>query len=358
MPVKPDASLSLRAVVGQPVTAGSIAVLTTALLIGGLWWFQNDLLSEFAIWVQHTQRTLHTLLTQAIRSVEHGQGNASWSLAAASLVYGILHAAGPGHGKAVIATYLGSNPVLIRRGLVLSLLGALLQGLTAIVIVEAGRRLLGMSLPDIMRLSTSLENVSFAFVSLLGAMILLRGAFAFYRHVRDTRTAHDSSKETETIIPSKESLFSGGGKMQPYCASCGVSHGPARHHIDRPLAFRSATIAVLSIGLRPCTGALMILMVAYSLNLRWAGIGAVLAMSLGTALAVAALAAATIHARDGILGLLTGTGKRAKYLPILFALASVVCGLLLLLLGISMLTQGVQSGMHPLLAPIHPGGYR
>ena len=52
-----------------------------------------------------------------------------------SFLYGVFHAAGPGHGKAVISSYLFANNETWRRGVVLSCASAMLQALVAILLV-------------------------------------------------------------------------------------------------------------------------------------------------------------------------------------------------------------------------------
>ena len=62
-------------------------------------------------------------------------GSAAWSLIGLSFLYGIFHAAGPGHGKAVISSYLVANEETWVRGVVLSFASALMQALVAVVVV-------------------------------------------------------------------------------------------------------------------------------------------------------------------------------------------------------------------------------
>src|SRR5690606_25159620 len=119
---------------------------------------------------------------------------------------------------------------------------------------------------------------------LLGAVLALRSARGLYRRWREPRR-------------SPGSLFSSGGKLQPYCADCGGPHQLTRDHLNEPLTWRTALSIILAIGLRPCTGAILVLLVAYSLDLRCVGIAAVLAMSLGTAATVSVLATVAVSFR-------------------------------------------------------------
>ena len=69
-------------------------------------------------------------------------GSAVWGLLGLSFLYGIFHAAGPGHGKAVISSYVVANEETWRRGVVLSFASALLQAFVAVAFV--GHRRLGV----------------------------------------------------------------------------------------------------------------------------------------------------------------------------------------------------------------------
>ncbi|GAA4338335.1 nickel/cobalt transporter [Pigmentiphaga soli] len=340
--------------------AAAVAVLAV------LWLLRSDAWSDTLAWVQAAQRDLHRQLAFAMRAAAREGSSAAWILAGLGLLYGVFHAAGPGHGKAVIATYLGSSRVLLGRGILLSTLAALVQGITAIVLVEAARGVFGLSMRDTQHMAVRLENASFALVALLGAMLALRSGRALWRRARapaDDRGLDDDAPNDggsgsggphragpasgAAPMPGGQ-LFSAGGRMQPYCADCGAQHGPSRRHIAQPLSLRTAAAVVLSIGLRPCTGAVLVLLVAYSLNMRLAGIAAVFAMSLGTAATVGALAALTVFARGGAFRLLQGMSGGHRRLQLVFDAIGLGGGLLIASMGIGLLNQGLQAPAHPL----------
>jgi nickel/cobalt exporter len=82
--------------------------------------------SGIAGWLLAKQATFYRALAGLIRAAKTN-GSAYWGLMGISFAYGIFHAAGPGHGKAVISSYLLANEETWRRGIVLSFASALLQ---------------------------------------------------------------------------------------------------------------------------------------------------------------------------------------------------------------------------------------
>jgi nickel/cobalt exporter len=85
-------------------------------------------------WLLSKQSEFFREMSATIRAAK-SDGSAVWTLLAISFAYGIFHAAGPGHGKAVISSYLVANQETARRGIVLSFASALMQSLVAVVIV-------------------------------------------------------------------------------------------------------------------------------------------------------------------------------------------------------------------------------
>jgi len=261
-------------------------------------------------WLLGTQRDLHRALTAGVRDLrnDNSPANGAW-LVLISFVYGVFHAAGPGHGKAVISTYLLTHRTALRRGILLSFASSLLQAITAILLVFGLVVLAGLLSRDAMQQVATVELVSFGLVSALGALLCLRAGRTLLR--RRSR-----------------------GHAHHHGCSCGHSH-----HVD-PQAVQGhgsrwpVLATILSVGARPCTGAVLILVAANLMGLWTAGILAVLAMALGTALTVSALAVLAVQARGWASalvsrrggGLLAGAGDWV-------ALAG---GLLILLMGMAL----------------------
>ncbi|TGV07751.1 nickel/cobalt transporter [Alcaligenaceae bacterium 429] len=290
--------------------------------------------NHFLVWVLKTQAQLHRQLATTLRVVSQGGWSAAWPLIGISLLYGVFHAAGPGHGKAVITTYLGTSRTLLRRGIMLSIASSLMQGAVAILLVELLAKLLGYSLRHTQQAATQLENISFALVIALGAILALRSARKLYQHWKRPK-------------PVSQGLFTTGRKMQPYCAECGGAHQLNQAHLSQPLTWRTAIPIIMAIGLRPCTGAILVLLGAYSLDLRWVGIAAVVAMSIGTALTVSTLAIITVSFKQLALRFFQRQSGSAPH-HFYFDLLGLLGGMVILLLGIGLLQQGLRSTPNPL----------
>jgi hypothetical protein len=120
-------------------------------------------MAGIAVKQQDFYRSLHG----ALRGMRD-EGSGAWMLVALSFAYGVFHAAGPGHGKAVISSYMLANEVALRRGVLLSFLSAMLQAVTAIVVMTAVFFLLrgtAFSMADTTRF---LEIASYALVTAFG----------------------------------------------------------------------------------------------------------------------------------------------------------------------------------------------
>ena len=325
--------LSIRAVC--LVFIGLVALVATAWAFLSL----DALPGQWLAWVVTMQTELHRQLAQAMRAAA---GQESWlaamPLIGLSFLYGVFHAAGPGHGKAVMATYLGTSRERLSRGLLLSTLAALIQGLTAILLVEFFVDLLGLSLRHTQRVGAQFESVSFALVAALGAVLAAKGAAGLYRQWRRSRPSGVK----------RGTLFAGGTGMRVQCADCGALHDLAAMHTRTPLRWRTGLSIALAIGIRPCVGALLVLLVAHSMGSRWTGIAAVMAMSAGTAITVGALSAGVMSARAGIAHLFAN-GRRAGRLPLMLETVSLTGGVLICLLGLGLLRQALQTQAHPLM---------
>ena len=266
--------------------------------------------------VVETRRELHRALAAALAVVREQGPAAAGPLVALAFAYGVFHAAGPGHGKVVMTTYLTTHEGRLARGLALTAAAALAQALTAVVAVHTLVVVLGQGLRASRGGVERLDAVSFALVALLGLYLALRAL------LRLRRGHHHAAGHA--------------------CSAC------AAHGARAPAGPWSALGVVAAIGARPCAGAVVVLLLAYAAELRLVGIAATVAMALGTAVTTGALAVVAVAARrtaGRLAAALPGVEGRLARLGDGAALAG---GLLLLAVGLVLFQAAWTTPIHPL----------
>jgi ABC-type nickel/cobalt efflux system permease component RcnA len=308
----------------------------------------------FLQWVNGEQQRFYHALTEAMRGLKQN-GNAFWILGAISFAYGVFHAAGPGHGKAVISSYMVANEVELRRGILLSFVSAALQGVTAILLMSAIFLFLRGTAITMTNATWALEILSYALVTLFGAWLLFRkigvlmatrrpalavaGGPAMHidgpTHNHHHPHGHDHSHHGHA----HHAHVHAPGEI---CAECGHSHAPDPTLLGgRTFDWRAAWSAIVAVGLRPCTGALIVLTFAFLNGLWAAGVASVIAMSIGTAITVSVLATAAVLAKN-VAVRLAGGGRVSGAIQSAFEIGG---ALLVFLFGLAMLAASLQ-GVH------------
>ena len=118
-------------------------------------------------WILSVQAEFYRGLTQALRAARTDPA-AAGGLVALSLAYGVFHAAGPGHGKAVISAYLLANEATWRRGTALAFAAAMVQALVAVALVGAAATVVRMTAVEMGATVRAIETTAYAGVLGLG----------------------------------------------------------------------------------------------------------------------------------------------------------------------------------------------
>jgi nickel/cobalt exporter len=288
--------------------------------------------SDLMAWIFAEQAAFYRSLSGFIRASKD-DGAAMWSLFGISFLYGVFHAVGPGHGKAVISSYLVANEETWRRGVVLSFAAAAIQSLVAVVIVAVAAALLGATAKAIGTTVHVVEIVSYGLVILIGLRLLFvkgRGLLVAWREW----TSPQASSEATASSSGKDAVFRRHDRrlnattfrcdvygddenarhvqdlhcQDPRChnhnhnhehhaSAWGHAHGPEPAELAGAGGWRRGLSAVVAVGLRPCSGAIIVLIFALAQDLFWTGTAATLLMGLGTAITVAAIATVAVGAR-------------------------------------------------------------
>src|SRR5438477_1876146 len=122
-------------------------------------------------WIFAKQAEFYRQFSGLIRAAK-ADGSAVWSLVGLSFLYGIFHAAGPGHGKAVISSYIVANNETWTRGVVLSFASALMQALVAVVLVGMAAAVLNATAATMGRAVNVIEIVSYSLIIVIGVRLL------------------------------------------------------------------------------------------------------------------------------------------------------------------------------------------
>src|SRR5271167_3937544 len=294
-------------------------------------------------WLMGEQSWLTHLIAAKVHAL-HGQPSAAWGLIGLGLAYGVFHAAGPGHGKAILASYMLANEKSLKRGAVMALIAALLQALIAIALVGAAGFVFRATASQMNHAADWIVLASYCAVAAMGLWLVWRkgGALiaALSRHV-DRRRAVASAPAYAGVAWGRVAFslsaaaFRAGppdGGATPIEA-CGHAHAPDAAELDGTFSWRAAAGTVIAAGARPCSGAILVLVFAMAQGLFAAGVAATFAMALGTAVTTGALAWMAVFAKSAAMRFAAGEDSRvaliARGLEFAAALAVLAFGVML-----------------------------
>jgi nickel/cobalt transporter (NicO) family protein len=282
-------------------------------------------------WIFAKQAEFYRQFSSLIRAAK-ADGSAAWGLFGLSFLYGVFHAAGPGHGKAVISSYIVANEETWMRGVVLSFASALLQALVAVALVGVAAVLLNATAGTMRRAVDLIEIVSYSLIILIGLRLLWVKGRAFITTARtlnrpaavgaavtppDHRAHHDHAHDTHDHhahdhdhhahdhachAHGHDHHHHGDGHAHhhdhdDHASAWGHAHAPEPEELAGPGGWKRGLSAIVAVGLRPCSGAILVLVFALAQGLFWAGVVATFVMGLGTAITVAIIATIAVGAK-------------------------------------------------------------
>jgi ABC-type nickel/cobalt efflux system permease component RcnA len=272
-------------------------------------------LDQFTLWAQTAQRGFQNQMALGLRALRAGEPGALLAFWGLCFAYGFVHAVGPGHGKFLLGAYGAGNQVPLGRMAGIGLISSLAQGASAIALVYAGVLIFDAS-REALQLAGDiwLERASLIAIALIGLWLMSR---AVRKVLRQTLAA--------PVVMADHN--------HGHCDSCGHRHGPDMHEVSEAKSWRDMALLVGAIAIRPCTGALFVLILTWRMGLIWQGMVAVLVMALGTAAVTIAVGVTAVMAREGAMGWAQNLGRARIFGPALEALA----GLFILFVALNML---------------------
>ena len=254
-------------------------------------------------WILAKQSEFYREMSGTIRAAK-SDGSAVWTLLGISFAYGIFHAAGPGHGKAVISSYLVANEETARRGIVLSFASALLQALVAVALVAVLAWLLSSTAKTMCSAEKAIEIASYALIAAFGARLVWTKGGGFIRALQAKPAPamaaahhHDHAHDHGHHHHGHHHHDHAHAHDHVHDEHCGHSHGPTPDQLAGPDGWQRGLGAIFAVGMRPCSGAILVLVFSLAQGLFWAGIAATFVMGLGTAITVATIAVIAVSAK-------------------------------------------------------------
>jgi nickel/cobalt transporter (NicO) family protein len=284
----------------------TITALIVAVILVGLW--ATGKLTPLHDAIQQMQHAAQNRLAAAVRAIRAGQPGALAALLLMTFGYGVLHAAGPGHGKMLIGGYAVAKRVRPMPVIAIALAASLAQAGVAILLVYTTLAALDWTREAVLGLSDDVfAPVSYGLVGLVGIWMILRSlrhmgaAPARLMPIQGHGATTSPMQNTVPDLVRPISHTHGTGDGHVHDAHCGHAHGPSLEQIADVTTWRQAGLLIAGVAMRPCSGALFLLILTWRLGIGSAGIAGVVAMGLGTALVTVGVAMLAIWAREGLL---------------------------------------------------------
>ncbi|MGO7730137.1 nickel/cobalt transporter [Rhizobium johnstonii] len=307
-------------------------------------------LAPLLLYVNYEQQAFYRALTGALKAMRQDPWQLA-SLIGLSFAYGVFHAAGPGHGKAVISSYMIANEIELKRGVMISFISAFIQGMVAVALVGGAWLVLRGTSITLTEATHAMEIASFVMVILFGGWLLFRKLRSIAGNMPRRGLMATPAGPVSMMLDWKDNAaerqaYAFNGKAQAVeaghtfvpgmvCETCGNAHvpDPALLGGDK-FSVREAWSAIVAVGLRPCSGALLVMTFSLLNGLYLGGVLSVAAMSLGTAITVSLLATLAVTAKSAAVRL-SGRGSTASIwvgnaIEILGAVLVMLMGALLL----------------------------
>jgi ABC-type nickel/cobalt efflux system permease component RcnA len=284
-----------------------ILSLVVAAIVAALWTGAD---ASVGRWAAGWQREFQNGLAGALRALRSGEAGAFAWLMGLSFAYGFVHAAGPGHGKLLIGGYGMAARVPVMRLSLIALASSLGQAATAILLVYGGMLVLGYTRAQLTGLAEGvMASASGIAIGLIGLWLILRGLRKLARTRPQGHPHHGDD------------------------CDCGHRHAPTAEEVVQVHGLRGTAALIGAVAIRPCTGALLLLVLTWQMGIPAAGIAGTLAMALGTGSVTVAVAVMAVLARESAIGPSGQGAVMQRVMPIM----EIAAGAFIALISLQML---------------------
>lgn len=301
-----------------------LALFVLLAIGGGFFLWQNwpQVMVKSALW----QREVNQQISVLLKAVAANPTQAGGSLLLFSFTYGVLHALGPGHGKVVITTWLATHPSKLKSSIGLTLASSLLQGLVAIGLVVVVLTVLQLPARQLHMSSFWLEKGSYALVGVLGILLCWRAL-----------------KKLRMLLRRPKFTAFAPHHVHPENCGCGHQHLPNPEQMQSGDDWRARLMIILSMGMRPCSGAIMVLLFSKVIGVFSWGMASALAMAAGTSLTITSLAL-LVHSFRTLAVKLSGNRTPVLWRQVGWTTLALAGGVVLIVAAVVMWVSAVPVG--------------
>jgi len=226
---------------------------------------------KLAVWQKQLKDTMAGLIEQARN--ERRPGPILYLLLLA-FCYGVLHAAGPGHGKVVATSFMLSQKRSLAGGLLLGNGVAIAHGISGIILVLAVHFILKSGLiGPLQTVTRTTQYISYSLITLLGTALVIKCFFKWRSASRGNRK------------PGEDTAAGSGTRM---------------------------LAVAIAIGIIPCPGVVMVMLFAMSMNLIGLGIALGFCIAAGMAVTITLVVILAMYGKGLTLKVLARDSRLAK----------------------------------------------
>lgn len=323
----------------QRLIRSPLALLALGLIAAlSIWLWGMGGMTAVERWAAEGQRDTQNAMAGLLRRLKSGDGAALFALLGFCFAYGFFHAAGPGHGKVLIGGYGLGRRVPLGRLAGLALISSLAQAATAVALVYGGVFVLDWSRERLVDTAEAwLAPLSYVLIGMVGLWLLLRGARKLWSqqaapagHVHGDQHVHSHAGHTHDHDHMHQ-------HADDTCATCGHKHGPTLEEVAEVRSLRDAVFLIGAVAVRPCTGALFLLILTWRMGIDAAGIAGAFVMGLGTASITVLVAVLSVTARESTLAQIASGPATMRAL----SLIEIAAGLLVVLVAAQLFSSAI-----------------
>lgn len=249
-----------------------------------------EVMDQFYSYVAQSQQKIKVRLSRLIRQLKKGDSGVFFLIVGITFLYGIIHAAGPGHGKSVIFSYLvGKKEAKLKKTLMLCWFIPFAQGISAMIVIYGIYYLsLGSLVATFQKTSQNAYLISY--ILILGIGLMLLG------------------------IKIKPIVFRSSGSEK-------------KRHGDR--YGKSGLPLIITLGVTPCPGVMILLTFLLAMRLNELAVVLVASMTTGMAITISAIGVMTAYSKKKLLSVISRNGERLHHFEHILEFAG--AGLLVLM---------------------------